>query len=182
MRHTWLLLVLLGCSDDDAPVPGRDLDSGRADASLDAGGRSLDSGDTRDLDAGTCTLVGQVASRVGAGAADCGTLSLNPATGDGETAYRAVRACVLEALASGAPFHAIKQEQGIDSLVTSAFVRERQGGDVGLLYGDQGFGSATVFEQRCATLRETTRCEPAQRQLCLTCEGTTEPKLLCRSR
>jgi hypothetical protein len=64
---------------------------------------------------------------------------------------------------------------------TRVLARERQGGDIGLLQSDQGFGPTTIFERRCSTLRDATDCREARPRLCLLCEQTTEPTLLCRA-
>ena len=98
----------------------------------------------------TCNLDHWLPALAVDGSIDCGFLQLG---GDATE----IAACVEDALASGAPFEARQQLQGIDSRVELGFVVDHEGVVQRLLFDSNICGSVTC-EEGCGPTVRATEC------------------------
>lgn len=146
---------------------------------------ACDDANTDDARDPACTAEQQLAKLHGAQSMDCGTVSA-PSTRD---EYERVRQCILDALASGDAFHALKWEQGIDSVPATGFVSAGGGQPITMLHYDSdpsggGGRGATIWTRSCSTLKNNDAnpsCADEYRyQLCFLCaEDDAAAQPLC---
>lgn len=134
----------------------------------------------------SCTPEQQLAKLQGTQSLDCGTV---PATATREQ-YEGTRQCIIDALARGDAFHALKWEQGDDSSGATGFVSAGAGQPVTMIHYDSdptggGGPGASMSKRSCSTLVNNDAnpsCADEYRyQLCLLCaedEAAWQP--LCR--